>query len=342
MGRVRQATKKRKIHAKVVGVAARGSCNEYLCRLKKFPLVDPKPKLIVHGGAWNIPDEYVMAHINGVQNAVSRVYPQLCAGATAMDAVEAAVRILEEDPTFDAGRGAFLNEVGQVELDAMVMEGVHLRVGAVAALRNIMHPVSVARKVMENTEHCLLVGEGALRFAKKMGFSELEPEALLTERELRFFEELKNRTDFKTHHPFMDAPSDTVGAVALDQYGNLAAATSTGGTARKMMGRVGDSPLPGAGAYADNELGAVSATGWGESIMRVLLSKTVCDLFRTNDAMTAAHLGIQLLARKVHGYGGIIGINAKGQYAYCHNTPKMAFCFACPDGSPKAFIKVSE
>jgi beta-aspartyl-peptidase (threonine type) len=298
-----------------------------------------QPKLIVHGGAWNIPAAYEQDHLHGVQTAVSEVYPQLLAGASALDAVEAAVRILEEDPTFDAGRGAFLNEAGQVELDAMIMDGATLQVGAVAALQNVLHPVSVARRVMEKTEHCLLVAEGALRFAKSMGFEELAPEELLTARELKFFEEIKNQEGFKTHHPFLNAPSDTVGAVALDCFGNLAAATSTGGTARKMVGRVGDSPIPGAGAYADNALGAVSATGWGESIMRVLLSKTVCDLFENNEAMEAARMGIEHLAQKVQGFGGIIGISAKGHYAFSHNTPKMAFCFADPDGSTNSFIK---
>ena len=306
---------------------------------RKSDIVKPQPKLIVHGGAWNIPAEYEQDHLHGLQQAVSQVYPQLLAGASALDAVEAAVRMLEEDPTFDAGRGAFLNEAGQVELDAMIMDGATLQVGAVAALRNILHPVSVARRVMEKTEHCLLVAEGALRFAKSMGFEELDPKKLLTERELKFFEEIKNQDGFKTHHPFMNTPSDTVGAVALDRFGNLAAATSTGGTARKMVGRVGDSPIPGAGAYADNALGAVSATGWGESILRVLLSKTVCDLFENNEAMEAAQLGIAHLAKKVGGLGGIIGICAKGHYAFAHNTPKMAFCFAAPDGSTKSFIK---
>ncbi len=286
-------------------------------------------KLIVHGGAWNIPEEYVPAHINGVSRAVEVVYPKLASGLSALEAVEEAVNILEEDPTFDSGKGAFLNERGEVELDAMIMDGRNLDFGAVAALQNILHPVSVARKVMEETEHCMLAGEGALLFAKRMGFEELAPAALLTERELAFFEQIKNDTQFKTHAPFEfeDLPMDTVGAVALDKFGNLAAATSTGGTARKLAGRIGDSPICGAGAYADNELGAASATGWGESIMKVLLSKTVIDLFTQNQAMAAAELGIAILAKKVKGLGGIIGIDKYGHYAFAHNTPKMAFAY---------------
>jgi beta-aspartyl-peptidase (threonine type) len=286
-----------------------------------------QPRLIVHGGAWNIPDEYVPDHLSGVRQAVESVYPKLLEGLPALDAVEAAVNLLESDPTFDAGRGAFLNELGEIELDAMIMDGRDLSLGAVAALRNVLHPVSVARRVMETTEHCLLVGEGAFAFAKKSGFEILPPEALLTERELAFYRQILQDPDFRTHHPFDGAPRDTVGAVALDSQGNIAAATSTGGTARKMQGRVGDSPIAGAGAYADNALGGVSATGWGESIMKVLLSKTVCDFFGSWEAVEAASRGIAVLEQKVKGLGGVIGISAHGEYGMAHNTPKMAFAY---------------
>jgi beta-aspartyl-peptidase (threonine type) len=285
------------------------------------------PKLIVHGGAWNIPEEHVPAHLHGVRKAIAATYPKLEGGCSALDAVEMAVNILEADPTFDSGRGAFLNERGEVELDAMIMDGRDLSLGAVAALQNILHPVSVARKVMEETEHCLLAGAGALIFAKKMGFEELPPQSLLTGRELEFFEQIKNDPNFKTHQPFADGPRDTVGAVALDAQGNLAAATSTGGTARKLVGRVGDSPIPGAGGYADNELGAASTTGWGESIMKVLLAKTVVDAFGRMTSLEAAAHGISILQNKVGGLGGVIGIDRRGHYAFHHNTPKMAFAY---------------
>ena len=299
-----------------------------------------QPRLIVHGGAWNIPEEFVPAHLQGVYTAVEQVFPLLQSGISALDAVEAAVNILEEDPAFDAGRGAFLNELGEIELDAMIMDGRTLDLGAVAALQNILHPVSVARKVMDLTEHCMLVGAGALAFATKNGFEELPPEALLTERELEFFQKIKQDKAFRTHHPFDFLPMDTVGAVAMDVNGNLAAATSTGGTARKLQGRVGDSPMPGAGAYADNRLGAVSATGWGESIMKVLLSKTVCDLFESQPTMEAAQTGIGILKNRVNGLGGVIGINNEGEYAFAHNTPKMAFAYFSAAGEIIANIQV--
>lgn len=292
-----------------------------------------KPKLIVHGGAWNIPDEYDLAHLNGVKTAVETIFPKLQTGMTALEAVEAAVNILEEDPTFDSGRGAFLNEIGEIELDAMIMDGSNLSFGAVAALQNILYPVSVARKIIEQTEHCMLVGSGALAFAKRMGFEELPPEALLTERELKFYQQIKDKANFKTHHPFEFQPRDTVGAVAMDKNGNIAAATSTGGTARKLRGRVGDSPIVGAGAYADNQIGGASATGWGESIMKVLLSKTICDLYQEMSAIKAAEKSISILQNRVNGLGGIIGINKNGDYAFAYNTPKMAHAYAEENGN---------
>lgn len=289
-------------------------------------------RLIVHGGAWNIPPHLHADHLHGVRTAIEQIYPKLVQGITALDAVEQAVNILEADPTYDAGRGAFLNELGEIELDAMIMDGQNLDFGAVSALQNILHPVSVARKVMEKTEHCYLTGQGAQAFAKKTGFKELHPQELLTERELEFYHKIKNEPTFRTHHPFEFRPSDTVGAVAMDAHGNLAAATSTGGTARKMQGRVGDSPIAGAGGYADNQSGAVSATGWGESIMRILLSKTVCDAFLQQNAIDAAQFGIDLLQKRVQGMGGVIGIDRMGNYAFAYNTPFMAYAYQAEDG----------
>jgi len=298
-------------------------------------------RLIVHGGAWNIPDENDADHIQGVRSAVARVWPPLQQGMSALDAVEAAVGILEEDPTFDAGRGSFLNANGEIELDAIIMDGATLNLGAVAAIQNILHPVSVARLVMERTEHCLLVGAGAQAFARRMGVPELHPRELLTPRELAFYEEVKDDPGYKTRDLFEPTPMGTVGAVAMDQRGNLAVATSTGGTARKLPGRVGDSPLVGAGAYADNSCGAASATGWGEAIMQVLLSKTACDLLRNHPAMASAEMAVDLLYRRVKGRGGIILIDREGRYGWAHNTPKMAFAFVDDSNQVVARMRVS-
>jgi len=298
------------------------------------------PRLIVHGGAWSIPDEMETDHVNGVYRAVAEVYPQLQQGLSALDAVEQAVNIMEADPTFDAGRGAFLNAKGEIELDAMIMDGATLNFGAVAAVQNILHPVSLARLVMEKTEHCLLVGNGAQEFSKIMGIPNVDPRELLTPRELAFYEQIKQDASFTTRKPFEVHPTGTVGAVAQDVDGNLAAATSTGGTPRKLPGRVGDSPIVGAGTYADNQLGAASATGFGESIMKVLLSKTTCDLLSKHSAPEAAAAAIHILKQKVDGLGGIILIDNQGNYGFAHNTTKMAFAYAENIGEVSANIKV--
>lgn len=297
-----------------------------------------EPKLIVHGGAWSIPDEFDRDHINGIHRAIAQVYPGLKQGMSALDAVEKAVKILEADPTFDAGKGAFLNAIGEIELDAIIADGATLNFGAVAAVQNILHPVSLARLVMELTEHCLLIGKGAQRFAQENHVPELKPEELLTSRELEFYEKIRNDPGFYTHKPFEPKPNGTVGAVALDVHGNLAAATSTGGTPRKLPGRVGDSPLIGAGAYADNQSGAASATGWGESIMKVLMSKTACDLLNFYSAKIAAEMAVDLLRERVNGWGGIILIDRNGNFGFAHNTTKMAFAYADPFGQVIAKI----
>ena len=306
-----------------------------------------KARLIVHGGAWNIPAEYEADHLGGVRRAVAMVFPRLQDGASALDAVESAVRILEEDPTFNAGRGAVLNAAGEIELDAMIMDGATLSVGAVAAIQNILHPVSLARLVMEQTEHCQLVGAGAQRFGRQMGMRELRAEDLLTPRELDFYERNRDDRCFHTIKPFQDRaagaagphPLGTVGAVAMDSHGDLAAATSTGGTAGKLPGRVGDSPLAGAGTYADNTCGAASATGWGEALIKTVLAKTACDLMGDLPAQVAADMAVERMRRRIQGLAGIILIDRHGTYGYAYSTPKMAFAYAESSGRIVAHIK---
>jgi len=299
-----------------------------------------KPRLIVHGGAWDIPDEYVDAHVAGVRQAVEETYPLLENGCSALDAVEKAVNILEADPTFDAGRGAFLNAKGNIELDALIMDGKELDFGAVAAVANLMHPISLARKVMGAKDFRILVGDGAMQYARECGFEEVDPRELMTERELAFHEKIKADESFSPINAFSGkGPSDTVGAVALDKDGNLACATSTGGTPRKHPGRVGDSPIIGSGGYADNELGAASSTGYGESLLRVMLCKTACDGLRTMPPMKAAVNSMDILEKRVGGYGGVIIISPSGEYGFAHNSPRMAFAYADDRGTPQAHIR---
>jgi len=302
-----------------------------------------QPKLIVHGGAWDIPDEFVDAHMAGVHQAVAEIYPMLADGMSALDAVEKAVNILEADPTFDAGRGAFLNACGDIELDALIMDGKELDFGAVAAVANLLHPVSLARKVMNAKDFRILVGDGAMQYAHECGFTEVDPRELLTDRELAFYEKIKNDESFTPINAFSgNYPSDTVGAVAMDSDGNLACATSTGGTPRKHPGRVGDSPIIGSGGYADNELGAASSTGYGESILRVMLCKTACDFLRTDNPMAAASHSMDILKTRGHGYGGVIMLSPSGEYGVAHNTPRMAFAYADDEGMTQAQITMTK
>lgn len=300
-----------------------------------------QPVVIVHGGAWDIPKATWPAHIEGCRKGCQAGLAVLQSGGLALDAVEAAVRQLETDPTFDAGCGSFLNEDGEVELDASIMDGTMLEAGAVAAVRRLLHPVTLARKIMEETDHLLLVGTGAEKFARKVGMKFSPTTALLTGRELELWKKLKRKESFHSKTVFSGGPKGTVGAVALDSKGNLAAATSTGGTPHKMAGRVGDTPVIGAGTYADNTLGAVSCTGWGEGIMRMGLAKRVLNYLENGaSASTAVKNSVEEMRRRVDGYGGVILVTPKGQIGLYHNTPRMAFAFSDKTGDIKAGIKV--
>jgi beta-aspartyl-peptidase (threonine type) len=290
--------------------------------------------IIVHGGAWAIPDRMVEAHLAGCTAAAEEGGRVLSEGGSALDAVEAAVRVMEKDPTFDAGRGSFLNREGAVEMDAVIMDGARLKAGSVAAVRNILHPVSLARLVMDRTDHVLLVGEGANLFAAEVGMEATPEEELLVGRELERWRKLREDPKFRAKvifeppqaAPSWDVPGDTVGAVARDREGNLAASTSTGGTPKKRMGRVGDSPLVGAGAYADNVTGAVSATGWGEPIILACLSKRVLEFIERG--MEPAQASLEALAEmleRFEGRGGVILITPNGSITASFNTPRMAY-----------------
>jgi beta-aspartyl-peptidase (threonine type) len=227
------------------------------------------PVIIVHGGAWNIPDRLVDFNIRGVEDAAGMGWRVLKGRGSALDAVVAAVNSLEDNPIFDAGIGSVLTEDGTVEMDAMIMDGATLGAGSVAGLRDIRHPVDLARIVMEKTPHVLRIGEGARRLAEKYHVDRLPQEKLATEearRELAEWLEKKKR-DITGH--------ETVGAVVLDHMGNIATATSTGGITGKLVGRVGDVPIVGSGGYADNRVGGSSSTGHGESIIKVNLTRLV-------------------------------------------------------------------
>lgn len=296
--------------------------------------------LIVHGGAWNMPDDQIEAHKQGCLAALDAGWAVLAQGGTALDAVEAAIRVLEDDPTFDAGVGSFLNAIGEVELDAGIMDGASMRAGSVAAVQRVRHPISVARQVLES-DYVLIVGNGAEQFAIEHGAELCDPAELVVERERQRWQEQQSNPNYKGRDAFHSA-HDTVGAVALDSFGTIAAATSTGGIPNKLPGRVGDSPLVGSGLYADNETGGCSTTGWGESIMKVCLAKSVADQLRTAAPHEAAKANIAFLERRVQGLAGCIVLNAQGEFGWAHNTPRMAFAYRRGDEPAVAAVHADE
>jgi beta-aspartyl-peptidase (threonine type) len=287
------------------------------------------PILLIHGGAWAMPDDAVAAHENGIANALAAGWATLERGGSAVDAVEAAVTVMEDDDTFDAGRGSFLTRDGRVQLDALIMNVERLRTGGVACVERLRNPIRAARLVLDESPHVYFVGTGAERFARQHGVALCDNMDLVIPREQQRLyaaqaAELAGEADTSFSGPM--ASHDTVGAVALDAHGNLAAATSTGGTLNKAPGRVGDSSLIGCGCYADNESAAVSLTGWGEPIMKLVLGKWAVD--RVAGGATpadAASAAIEYLHRRLGGFGGIILLGPDGSIGIAHNTPRMAW-----------------
>src|SRR5262252_7462918 len=284
-----------------------------------------KPSLIVHGGAWDIPDEAVPACKQGCRNALAAGWSILAGGGSALDAVEAAVIVLEDDPVFDAGYGSHLNADGKVECDAIIMDGATLRAGAAAGLQRIKNPIRLARKIWEECPHMMLIAEGAERFAEKSGLQLCDRNELISEAEREAYLRCLEDRHAAIHHRGHE--QGTVGAVAMDRDGRLFAATSTGGTCCKLPGRVGDSPLIGCGCYADEETGGVSSTGYGEAIMRVVMAKTATDFLRPSSStpIRAAQAAVQLLAKRGKGAGGLILLDKNGHPGFAFNTPRMAY-----------------
>jgi beta-aspartyl-peptidase (threonine type) len=285
------------------------------------------PVLVVHGGAWAIPDDMVDAHLNGVRNAMAAGWKVLERGGTALDAVEEAVVILENDETFDAGRGSFLNRDGRVQMDALIMDGDTLRAGGVGCVERIANPVRAARKILSESPHVYFVAEGAERFAAEHGIPLCKNEDLVIPREVERLREYQARPEDQKADLFAPTIShDTVGAVALDRDGNIAAATSTGGTLDKAPGRLGDSSLIGCGCYADNKSAAASTTGWGEPIMKLVLAKWAADRCAAgNMPEWVAAEAINYLESRLNGHGGMILLNSGGHFGIFHNTPRMAW-----------------
>jgi beta-aspartyl-peptidase (threonine type) len=295
--------------------------------------------IVVHGGAWDVSSELIKPNKAGIKQAVLAGIDILKAEGSALDAVEVAIRVLEDDDSFNAGTGAVLTLDGHIEMDAAVMDGKTLRAGAVGSVTNVRHPISLARKIAEETIHVFLVGKGADNFAKAVCAEEVCTFGeLVVERRKRLWEDINERMGDKLVDGYLKAqvelldkypllknmPLDTVGAVAIDINGDIAAGTSTGGMPMKLSGRIGDSPLIGCGTYADNDSGGVSATGHGESIIKTTLAKTTCALIeRGLTAQKAADTAIDFLWTKVGGKGGVIVIDKNGDVGLSYNTKKM-------------------
>lgn len=292
--------------------------------------------LMVHGGAGALDnvdsDRKAVRYLASIATVLEHGRQILRSGGCALETVEQCASMLEDDPLFNAGAGSVLNEDGKVELDAAIMCGAGLNAGAVAGITNIANPIQLARVVLAESEHVMLIGDGALRFADHWKFKLVPDHYFITDERVAQWEEAHRAHRMGLDHdgaellePMIEQKYGTIGAVARDRDGNLAAATSTGGIVNKRFGRVGDSPIIGSGVYADNQSCAVSCTGYGEDFMRTALAKTLADLidFKGLCASDAAREGIGYLSRKVKGRGGFILIDQHGRCAAEFTTKKM-------------------
>ncbi len=290
--------------------------------------------IMVHGGAGALDnvkdDKTAFRYLESIRQVLEHGRNVITLGGSALQAVEACASLLEDDPVFNAGCGSVLNEDGKVEMDAAIMDGRDLSAGAVAAVDNIANPVQLARLVMSKSEHVMLISEGAMRFAEHCGMSRVPEDYFYTPDRIEQLHQARLQHKIMLDHDDTEEDTEdqkygTIGAIALDPAGNLAAATSTGGIVNKRMGRVGDSPIVGAGVYADNETCAVSATGFGEDFMRSVISKTISDFIwmKEMNARQATDAGIDYLVRKVNGRGGVIVIDKAGNCASGFSTKKM-------------------
>jgi beta-aspartyl-peptidase (threonine type) len=285
--------------------------------------------IVVHGGAGDVASERIPLHIAGCERAAAAGAAVLAAGGSALDAAQRAVEALEDDPHFNAGTGACLNTEGAIELDASIMDGRDLRAGGVCALPPFKNPIAIARRVMDDSRHVLLASEGAARFAIEHGFERADPASMITELARTRLEAARAK------HVTEGWAGGTVGAVAKDANGHVAAATSTGGMVNKLVGRVGDSPIVGAGTYADDTAAACSTTGHGEAMIRVCLAKTTIDGARSLTAEAAARSALAMMAARTNEKGGAIVVSRDGSMGLARTTRTMSWA-AVTNGGTRA------
>jgi beta-aspartyl-peptidase (threonine type) len=317
-----------------------------------------KPVIVIHGGAGTIlksqmTDEREKEYINALTKALRSGYSILKSGGSSLDAVESTVKMLEDNPLFNAGKGAVFTNEGKNELDASIMNGKNLSAGAVAGITTIKNPISAARAVMEKSAHVMMAGKGAEQFAEQVGLEIVDPSYFHTESRWKSLQRIKREDSLKSEvdhsgkkqHAVLnqrnhDSKFGTVGAVALDINGNLAAATSTGGMTNKKFGRIGDSPIIGAGTYADNNTCAISCTGWGEYFIRLVIAKTVSDMMEYGK-MSLIKAADEMIRKKLPalgGDGGLIAVDKDGNITMPFNTEGMYRGYVDKDG--KVVVKI--
>lgn len=308
--------------------------------------------LVIHSGAGTIlrgqmSPEKEKEYNNALNTALEKGYAILKNGGTALDAVEAAIRYMEDSPLFNAGKGAVFTNEGKNELDAAIMSGKTLAAGSVAGVTTIKNPISAARAVMEKSPHVMMTGKGAEQFAKQQGLEIVDPSYFYTEERWRSLQRIRREDSLKANKPSTLKQSEnkddkygTVGAVALDRHGNLAAATSTGGMSNKKFGRIGDSPIIGAGTYANNNTAAISCTGWGEFYIRLVLAKTVSDMMEYGKMKLkdAADEMVMKQLPSLGGDGGLIAVDKDGNIALPFCTEGMYRGYVREDGKKTVMI----
>ena len=292
----------------------------------------PGVALVLHGGAGTILRGDMTAEAEAqyrakLEEALQVGYGVLSEGGSSLDAVVASIRVLEDSPLFNAGKGAVFTSEGTVELDASIMDGATRQAGAVAGVKRVPHPIELARLIMERSPHVMMVGDGAEAFAQQQGMALVPNDSFYTDRRRAQLERIRQEEGASgaAEGEAPDKKHGTVGAVALDQAGNLAAATSTGGMTNKRYGRVGDSPIIGAGTYADNETCAVSATGHGEYFIRGVIAHDIAAMMRYGglSLQEAADAAIMEKLTEAGGTGGVIALDREGNVAMPFNTPGM-------------------
>ncbi|XP_073977868.1 isoaspartyl peptidase/L-asparaginase-like isoform X1 [Rhodnius prolixus] len=291
------------------------------------------PVLVVHGGAGDIPDSRVQPKLDGVRKAARVGYKVLRESGNVLDAIEAAIHVMEDDDAFNAGKGSVLNLAGGIEMEALVTEGAHFNAGSVTLVKNISHPISLARMVMEKTPHTFLGGDGVEEFIQKMGIPRVPESSLITDAAKKALDEFKKRGGQPSETEIgIKGDVGTVGCVAVDNKGHVASGTSTGGITGKYKGRIGDTPLPGCGGYSDDLIGAVSTTGHGESILKYNLAHRVLSVMEQGTtAKYATNKACQDMTSRVGKTAGAITVSNKGEVGIGFTSKRMSWAYQIGD-----------